>query len=289
MPISKNSDFSLLGNIILGVLICGVLFLFLVYLRRLALVIFDSMELLYARFKKRPFYLYLYLFKKDLTKKQRDILKSDFTFYKKLNAVQQANFRHRVAMFIKLKTFEGKDGFLITDHVKILVGATATMLTFGFRKYKIPYVETILVYPTEYYSNMGKRYHKGEFNAAYKAIVLSWDNFLEGCKIENDKINLGIHEFAHAIHYNSIKSDDVNAIIFVDTFNALRQMLNTDETLKINLKHSELLRNYAFTNDSELLAVIIETFIESPKTFKRMFPVIYKMVRQMLNFNFAGY
>ena len=39
----------------------------------------------------------------------------------------------------------------------------------------------------------------------------------------------------------------------------------------------------------EFLAVIIESFIETPNEFKSQFPKVYFEIRQMLNFNFAGY
>ena len=146
-----------------------------------------------------------------------------------------------------------------------------------------------MIYPTVYYSPFSKTTNKGEYNARLKTLVLSWDNFLEGYAIEDDKINLGIHEFAHAIHYSSMKRFDINSVLFVDEFNALRRILATDTALKDRLVNSTFIRSYAFTNDSELLAVIIETFIEAPLAFKEKFPEIYTKVKDMLNFNFKGY
>ncbi len=66
-------------------------------------------------------------------------------------------------------------------------------------------------------------------------------------------------------------------------------MLFSEVNLKNEIMTSQYLRNYAFTNDFELLAVILETFIETPKAFKNQFPEIYNKVKQMLNFNFSGY
>jgi Mlc titration factor MtfA (ptsG expression regulator) len=163
------------------------------------------------------------------------------------------------------------------------------MLTFGFRDFMIKSIKNIIIYPTQYYSEINKVYHKGEFNPRLKTLVLSWDSFLEGHRIEDDKLNLGIHEFAHAIHFNSMNQEDINSILFVDTFNELRNKLSSNEALKKELVTSELLRSYALTNDSELLAVIIETFIETPQAFKKLFPEVYNKVKQMLNFNFSGY
>ncbi len=285
----EQNDFSFIGNIILAILLFGVAFLFFLFVRKIITTILDGIEMVYALFRKRPIFIHFYVFKRNLSNEQTKILEDEFAFYRRLDSKRKSYFRHRVATFIKRKAFEGKKEFEITDEVKILVAATATMLTFGFRNYLIGYIKKILIYPTEYYSRFSKTTNKGEFNARLKILVLSWDNFIEGHKIEDDKLNLGIHEFAHAIHFNSIKSEDINSILFVDTFNEIRDMLSSNTELKTMLINSEFIRSYAFTNDSELLAVIIETFIESPRAFKMLFPDIYVKVKQMLNFNFAGY
>lgn len=287
--ILRQSDYAFIGNMILGLLLLGVLILILLFIRKIITTVLDGLEMVYALFTKRPVFVHFYLFKRKLNQYQTKVLEREFIFYRRLDQKRKGYFRHRVATFIKKKRFEGKDDIIITDEEKILIAATAIMLTFGFRNYSIQYIKNIVVYPTEYYSRFSKTTNKGEFNARLKTLVLSWDNFLEGHRIEDDKLNLGIHEFAHAIHFSCIKGEDINSILFVDTFNDLRNLLSTDVKLKADLIDSELIRSYAFTNDSELLAVIIETFIESPKLFRKKFPNIYTKVKQMLNFNFAGY
>lgn len=282
-----NYDF--IGNIILAILLLGVAVLVFLFIRKIITTVLDGIEMVYALIAKRPIFVHFYLFKRKLSPKQLFILNHEFSFYNRLGKKHQRYFQHRVATFLKKKTFEGKAGFEITEEVRVLVAATGIMLTFGFRNYKIPYIKKIIIYPTEYFSRFSKTTNKGEFNARLKTLVLSWDNFLDGHRIEDDKLNLGIHEFAHAIHFSCIKSEDINSILFVDTFNELRHRLSANETLKQALAGSELIRSYAFTNDSELLAVIIETFIESPKAFKTYFPDVYAKVKQMLNFNFVGY
>ncbi|WP_245750583.1 zinc-dependent peptidase [Algibacter pectinivorans] len=243
----------------------------------------------YTFFTNRPAFVHFYMFRKKLTRNQTKILTEQFTFYKRLDAENKSYFRHRVATFMQSKTFVGKAGFKVTDETEVLVSATAMMLTFGFRDFSIKAVKNIVIYPTKYFSEVNKVYHKGEFNVNLNTLVLSWDSFLEGYRIEDDKLNLGIHEFAHAIHFNCIYQEDINSVIFIDTFNELRALLANDEILKNKLIASEYLRQYAFTNDFELLAVILETFIETPRAFKHQFPLVYYKVKQMLNFNFPGY
>lgn len=100
---------------------------------------------------------------------------------------------------------------------------------------------------------------------------------------------MGIHEFTHAIHLNSIKERDVSSTIFSDSFKELSKLLSVNEILRNKLMASNYFRKYALTNQFEFIAVIIENFIETPKEFKKEFPEIYSKVKQMLNFSLAGY
>ena len=286
--LSQNENYYL-GVIILFILISLLVVLILIFIRKIIMSIVDSLEMIFTSFTKRPVFIHFYPFVKKLTPHQTNILNQQFTFYNRLDDKYKRYFRHRLATFIDSKEFIGKEGFLITEEVKVLVSATAVMLTFGFRNFTIKFIKNIIIYPTQYYSKINDNYHKGEYNVQLKTLVLSWDNFKEGFRIEDDKLNLGIHEFAHAIHFNSIYQEDINSIIFVDTYTKLRDLLSSNEALRNKLIASEYLRSYAFTNDIELLAVILETFIETPQEFKSQFPEVYSKVKQMLNFNFMGY
>ncbi|RLD27047.1 MAG: hypothetical protein DRI75_10480 [Bacteroidetes bacterium] len=248
-----------------------------------------TIEIGYVMKNKKPLFIHKYLFLRKLTQKQQSILKQHFHFYKKLTKQEQRYFEHRVASFIKDKDFIGREGLVITDEVKVLVSATAIMLTFGFRNFYIGLINKIFIYPEAFFSVANKDYHKGEFNPRLKTIVLSWKDFKKGFKIPHDNINLGIHEFAHAIHFNTRKEHDVSSNIFQDTFNELMNLLTKNDVLKQKLTKSEYFRDYAYSNQYEFIAVIVETFIESPNEFKAQFPVVYSKVKQMLNFNFAGY
>lgn len=249
---------------------------------------FRMIEMLYVFRSKRPLYLHSYLRLKRLSNNQRKVLKN-FTFYEKLSSKEQNYFEHRVVRFIEDKTFIGRNELLIVDEHKVLISATAVMLTFGFRDYFIGLVDKIFVYPSTFYSTINDEYHKGEFNPKLKALVLSWEDFLRGHIIGNDNLNVGIHEFAHAIHLNSIKERDVSSTIFKDSFQELTKLLTNNKPLRTSLIESSYFREYAYTNQFEFVAVLIEYFIESPSEFKNKFPIIYNKVKQMLNFNFAGY
>ncbi|MFD0777393.1 zinc-dependent peptidase [Flavobacterium myungsuense] len=102
----------------------------------------------------------------------------------------------------------------MTKEVQILISATYIMLTFGMRKFIVDVFDKIIVYPDEYFSTHSEQYYKGEFNPRMKVVAFSWKHFEESFEIDNDNLNLGIHEFSHVIHHHSIRNNDGSALAF---------------------------------------------------------------------------
>ncbi|HEY5689051.1 MAG TPA: zinc-dependent peptidase [Yeosuana sp.] len=269
------------SKIILGIFIALLLYMLIQFAVKL-------LEMGYVLKNKKPYFVHFYTSLRKLNPQQNDILKNQFGFFNKLSEKDKTFFEHRVASFINDKDFIGR-GVQITEEMRILVASTAVMLTFGFRDFYIGLIQKIVVYPEKFYSKTNKNYHKGEFNPKLKTLVISWADFKTGYEKPKDNINLGIHEFVHAIHLNSLNERDISSTIFTDTFEELTELLTKNQLLREELTQSHYLRNYAFTNQFEFLAVTIETFIETPQDFKLQFPEVYYKIRQMLNFDFAGY
>lgn len=209
------------------------LFFVLILLGLFSVFIFMITEVVYVAIFKKPLYLHFYLFKKKLHPNQQYILQNKFQFYKELDEKKQLYFSHRVAVFIEKYNFIGKEDFVITDEVKILIAATSTMLTFGMRNYIYTIIEKIIIYPKVYFSTVSEQYHKGEFNPRMKSIVFSWEDFLNGYEINNDNLNLGIHEFAHVLHHHGLKNDDISATIFATNYKKIKEevkQLSTKES-----------------------------------------------------------
>jgi len=246
-------------------------------------------EQLYAIKYKKPFFINRFFFTSRLSENEKHILKNNFSFYRKLTHNERNIFEHRVATFINNKTFIGREGLEPTDEMKTLISSTAVMLTFGFRNYHLDLIDNIIIYPKAYYSQINETYHKGETNPKLKAIVFSWEDFKHGYEIGDDNLNLGIHEFGHAIHLNAFKNDDISSVIFTQGFNSLTTYLQNHESVRKELIASKYFRDYAFTNHFEFFAVLLENFIETPIEFKSQFPRLYSYIKEMLNFSFGGY
>ncbi|GAB5399154.1 MAG: zinc-dependent peptidase [Aureisphaera sp.] len=252
-----------------------------------AFFLFRVFENWYASRYDRPLYRNYFIYRK-LRPTQVAVLESEVSFYNLLSKKEKRQFQHRVATFIKDKNFIGRDGLEITDRMKTLIGAIGCMLSFGRKNFDYGLIEHILIYPSEFYSTMNGAMHKGEFNPKGKALVLSWEDFERGYKIQNDNRNLGIHEFMHAMQLEARKSRDLDSTRFAKQFqNILRRL--THQEVKDKLDETQYFRSYAFTNQYEFMAVLSEYFIESPNDFKTHFPQLYTYTQKLLNFRFAGY
>lgn len=252
-----------------------------------AFFLFRIFENWYGSTYNRPLYRHYFVYKK-LTSIQRNILENEFSFYRKLSSKQQRQFRHRVAVFISKKEFIGREGLEVTERMKVLISAMGCMLSFGRRNYLYQLIEYILIYPGEFYSTINEAYHHGEFNPRERALVLSWAEFEKGYKITDDKFNLGIHEFMHAMQLEALQSRDLDSYRFGRQFQNILQHL-TQKEVKNKLHQTKFFKAHEFSNQYEFMAVLAEYFIESPSDFKLNFPKLYGYTHKLLNFRYAGY
>ena len=273
---SPNENISWLAPYAYGIVFLGI-----------AIFCFRVFENWYADRFDKPIYRHLLVFKK-LSKPQLSILESQLDFYNLLTNREKRQFQHRVANFLAEKKFIGREGLQVTEEIRVLIAGVGSMVSFGRKNYEYSLIEYVLIYPDEFYSKINDAYHKGEFNPRERALVLSWKHFQEGYQITNDNLNLGVHEFMHAMQLESMKSRDLDATRFAKQFQKILKHL-TEDTVREKLDATKFFREYAFTNQYEFMAVLAEYFFESPKDFQLHFPEIYSATKKLLNFRFAGY
>lgn len=244
---------------------------------------FYVIEIIYLRNYKKPLVVFANVNFYQLQESQKQILFQNFQFYKQLKPKYKRYFEHRIANFINTYEFVGRD-ISVTEEMKVTIAGTAIMLTFGMRDYLNPLFKRIIIFPDIYYSDQTENYHKGEFNPKLESIVFSWKHFKEGIEITNDNLNLGLHEFTHAFHIHSLKSDKATAVLFNESLQNLFKVVSNPQ-LKEQLITSGFLRDYAYENQFEFVAVLLEYFFESPQEFKSKFPSIFLKVKHMINYN----
>lgn len=214
-----------------------------------------------------------------------DYLSSFLIPFKDFDTRQRAQFLRRFGWLcsrMKL-TFYG----VIDERHKIMmyVMASATLLTMGLKRFRyLNSVHRVIIYPSKYYSKINRRHHLGEYNPRLKILVFAADTLKEGFRIPNDNINLGIHEFSHALCYEMKKGSSWEARRFRYGLRKLEEFLK-DKKQTEELVADDFFRGYGVRNTYEFFAVLSETFIESPNGFYDKQPYLFEVVRAMYNFN----
>lgn len=210
----------------------------------------------------------------------------EIPFYQKLGSARKREFERRVQLFINQKEFISRaQGFIVNFRMKTLIAATAVEITFGFKRFTFDHFSKILIYPSDYYSRINRRYHRGEVNP-HGLIILSWSAFEEGHSDRNDGINLGVHEIAHAFKLENKIVNRNYEFIDEETYCAFQEAFRSFSS-GYGEGHG-FLRDYAKTNIHEFFAVCCENFIERPTQFKRNAPSLYRVMSRILRQDLAS-
>ncbi len=115
---------------------------------------------------------------------------------------------------------------------------------------------------------------------------ISWQHFVAGNAIENDKLNLGLHEFAHMLVIDLHDKNKFNNH-FSNYLNTWKKE-TTHEFHKLKAGRSSFLRAYGGTNMHEFFSVCIEHFFELPFEFEKQLPYLYGQTALLLNQDIAN-
>ena len=209
-----------------------------------------------------------------------NLLKQKNSYFRNLSPDAQEVFVDRLFKFMEDKNFIGREGLVITDEIKVLISAAAIQLTFGLKDYMISHLYAINVFPRVFFSKYLNTNLKG-LNTQSGVLSLSWNDFKEGFAVEDDKINLGLHELAHALYIDLDEEGNYDEH-FSAYFEKWEDVAMKDY-LELKEKKITFLREYGGTNMHEFFAVCVEHFFEAPKEFKKKLPHLYNYLMLMLN------
>jgi Mlc titration factor MtfA (ptsG expression regulator) len=241
---------------------------------------------MYARWKNRMKYgrspgLSGYELNEDVSNAQylADIvntLKTQFPWYQKLTTAEKYEFANRTYYIRKSKTFHGMENFVLEDKHEIILSATLAQLTFGLKKnFELPSFELIHIYPSTFHSKLLEQEVKG-LTLGNGRIFISWQHFEEGHEDDDDKIHVGLHEFAHAmmIEYQHFQ--------YVSPWKKW-SYIGERMMAEIRTRETHFFRKYGATNIHEMWAVTVESFFEQPQEFRIQHPDFYYATVAMLN------
>jgi len=218
--------------------------------------------------------------RRKLPLSQLALLQQKFTYYKRLSANNQQRFETRLVHILGKLDIEGRNELLVTEEKRVLLAACLAKLTFGYRQFHITGFHKIILYPETYYSHQTNSVNKGETHIS-GIVVLSWKDTLAGLAIEDDNLHLALHEFAHALYLAHKRQSGVDQRFSLHWPMWLAYVQN--ETNIEKLREADFIREYAFANQAELFACMVEAFFESPGKFSQLHPNLFRIMSMLLN------
>lgn len=208
-----------------------------------------------------------------------------FSYYNTLDTQWQKIFIARCQQFISEKIIVGAEGFAPDNKVKAIIAASAVQLTLGLQHWTLDYFDTIIIHPGDFENKNTGNMHRGETNLG-GFVRLSWQSFISGYRVGNDNINLGLHEFSHALRFSAFRGNEQD--YFVEHYFNRWLAAATEAYNDIREKRPTIFRTYGGANLNEFMSVCIEHFFETPQQIKEKYPALYYCTAILLNQETTG-
>ncbi len=209
------------------------------------------------------------------------ILAKTVRFYQDLNASDKEIFLKRCQFFLHPISIIGVKTE-IDEQTRVLIAASAIIPVFHFPHFEYTNLKEVLVYPSAFnvqFKKAGKKTAAGMVGKGLLAnkMILSQKALFSGFSNDEDKINVGIHEFVHLIDGMDGQFDGVPNVLMKKSYVLPWIDRIYKEIQKIKQKQSKI-NPYATKNKAEFFAVASEFFFEQPTVMKRKHPELYHLM-----------
>lgn len=224
----------------------------------------------------------------------RRILFERVAHYSYLNSAERATIEELVRFFIAEKNFEGCGGLEITDEMRVVIAAEASLLVLGLPPFQYKGLQSVLVYPTtvalperrqsvfsEGFSIVPDR--QAILGQAMRngPVVLVWDAVVRDVKHPERGHNVVYHEFAHILDMRDGTADGTPELQTTKLFKEWVAVCSKEYFL-LQKRSAEgrktLLDSYGAVHEAEFFAVATELFFDRPRQMRRERPQLYNVL-----------
>ncbi len=216
-------------------------------------------------------------------------LERNFPVFNRLSAADQTELLGHIQVFLAEKHFEGCDGLMLTDEMRVTIAAQACLLLLHRETDYYPDLTSILVYPSGYTEESvrhvgggiweeGPEDRLGHTGRGLRALVVAWDAARHGARDPSDGQNVVLHEFAHQLDFENRDADGTPALETHAQYTAWARVMSAEfNALRVAASQGmpTVLDGYGATNPIEFFAVATEAFFERPRALKERHPALY--------------
>jgi MtfA peptidase len=220
----------------------------------------------------------------EFDERWRPVLDGGFEHWRLLRPDERERMEELVARFVHRTRWEAARGFTLTEEIRVLIGAQASLLLLGLEIDEYPYVTSVIVHPStvrlhgEHVVGQGLRSSAPRTlsgQATHRGpVVLSWNAARRGARFPQAGHNVVYHEFAHQLDMLDGVTDGTPPL---PDEAARRRWVEvcTAAYATVRAEGSPVLRAYAGTNPAEFFAVATEVFFNRPVELREHEPALY--------------
>lgn len=224
--------------------------------------------------------------------KWKPVLEQKVHFYHNLDEVQRRQFELDVYRFLQDVRITGVQ-LEVSLEDRLLVASSAVIPLFGFPAWSYSHLDEVLLYPSHFDRNFTLD-SKQEIitgmvgsGAMEGKVILSQPALHQGFDINNDKKNVGIHEFVHLFDKEDGYIDGIPPGYEDKAFTLPWMDFVHRKTREIVESDSDI-NPYGATNRQEFFAVASEYFFERPHLLKKKHPGLYGHLSKVFRQDMTG-
>jgi len=225
------------------------------------------------------------------TARWQNLLERDWPMWQRLPSDQRVTLLERLAHFLERVPFTGAHGLIVTEEMRVLVGAQACLITLGNDDYPFDDLHGITMHRDEFIVEEAVEDEEtGVVTEGYQTlsgqaiesdrIVLSWQDVLESMR-RQDGYNVVIHEFTHFLEHTRPGGDRAARAALESCLAELRAAVDRGE--------QTLLDPYGAEDITEFLAVAAEFFFERALELREQHPLLYVLLRDSFHLDPASW
>jgi Mlc titration factor MtfA (ptsG expression regulator) len=218
----------------------------------------------------------------------REVLRQRWPYFAQLPADLQLQLKEYIKAFVAEKPFIGCNGLEVTEEMRVLIAAQASLLLLNRHAGLFNGLRQVLVYPGAFVVDRvqhdaaglvreGRQVLLGE-SWQHGQVVLSWDDVLAGAADPADGRNVVIHEFAHQLDQESGAANGAPFLGRRDRYARWAATLGAAFARlqrQVVLGEPTLIDAYGATSPAEFFAVASEVFFEQPQALADEQPALY--------------
>ena len=210
-------------------------------------------------------------------------------YFATLPADLQLQLKKHVQVLVAEKPFIGCAGLVVSDEMRVLVAAQASLLLLNRPAGTFPNLREVLVYPGAFVVRRDQRDAAGLVSEGRRVlsgeswqrgqVILSWDDVVAGAANPSDGHNVVIHEFAHQLDQQSGHANGAPFLGRRDLYANWSATLGAafaDLRQRVARGEATLIDAYGATDPAEFFAVASEVFFERSQALADEQPALYR-------------